>query len=78
LTKHLTLHHSIFEQDPYDTSYALLLHMSVMVEVGLKNELFYYAHRLVEREPQSAHSWYAVGCYYMLVNEFENARRYFR
>ena len=40
-------------------------------------ELFYLAHQLVEEYPAAAVSWYAVGCYYHMIGDFENARRYF-
>ena len=33
--------------------------------------------QLVEEYPTSAVSWYAVGCYYHMIADFENARRYF-
>jgi tetratricopeptide (TPR) repeat protein len=35
------------------------------------------AHQLVEEYPAAAVSWYAVGCYYHMISDFENARRYF-
>lgn len=35
------------------------------------------SHQLVEEYPDSALSWFAVGCYYMAARQFEAARRYF-
>lgn len=40
-------------------------------------ELFYVAHKLVDRYPDMAISWYAVGCYYDLIGKSDPARRYF-
>lgn len=34
------------------------------------------AHKLVDLYPDDAISWYAVGCYYDLINKSEQARRY--
>ena len=48
-----------------------------MTRLNLPSELFYLAHQLVEEYPQQAVSWFAVGCYYHVVADFENARRYF-
>lgn len=39
-------------------------------------ELFYVAHKLVDRYPDKAISWYAVGCYYDLIGKSDPARRY--
>lgn len=47
-----------------------------MAELGLKTELYYCAHQLVEAHPKSAVSWFAVGCYYAAVRKNEAAQRY--
>lgn len=39
-------------------------------------ELFYVAHKLVDRYPDKAISWYAVGCYYDMIGKSDPARRY--
>lgn len=44
--------------------------------VCLFQELFYVAHKLVDRYPEKAISWYAVGCYYDLIGKSDPARRY--
>ena len=38
--------------------------------------LFLLGHKLVDLYPESALSWYAVGCYYYLIGKNDNARRY--
>jgi len=53
------------------------VHVCSMMRLDLHSELFYLAHQLVEEYPAAAVSWYAVGCYYHMIGDFENARRYF-
>jgi anaphase-promoting complex subunit 6 len=66
----------VLEQDPYSTR-VLETHLSCLVELGLKNELYLLAHKMAENAPKSALSWYAVGCYYFLIRSWQNARLYF-
>lgn len=47
------------------------------VELKMKSQLFYTAHQLVEAGPKQAVSWFAVGCYYHLLEKNELAQRYF-
>jgi anaphase-promoting complex subunit 6 len=68
----------ILNEDPHNFSNALVIHISCMVELSLKNDLFYCAHKLVDNHPELYIAWYAVGCYYYLIGNYENARRYFR
>ena len=69
----------ILKVDPYnfDTN-IFCLHLSSLVELEKKTELFYAAHKLAEENPTLAISWYAVGCYYFLIGRYESARNYFR
>lgn len=69
---------SILDKDPHHRGAAAIIHLSTLVELKLKNELFYFAHQLVDAAPTSAVSWYGVGCYYYLIGNYENARKYFR
>ena len=48
-----------------------------MVELKLKNELFYCAHKLVENNSTSPISWYGVACYYYCIGDYEKSRSYF-
>lgn len=77
--KHLfKLFFRILEKDPYNRNpQTIALYLSSLVELKFKNELFLVAHKLVEESPNLPVSWYAVGCYYYLIQNFENARRYF-
>lgn len=53
------------------------MYLAAMVELRLKHELFYCAHELVKAYPKNAASWFAVGCYYLLVGKNDAAQRYF-
>ncbi|XP_037945500.1 cell division cycle protein 16 homolog [Teleopsis dalmanni] len=61
--------------DPYHNE-ALTVQIGCLVEFGDYNKLFYVAHKLVDRYPDKAISWYAVGCYYDLIGKSDPARRY--
>lgn len=66
----------VLAQDPFQ-KHVLPVHVCSMMRLDLHAELFYLAHQLVEEYPAAAVSWYAVGCYYHMIGDFENARRYF-
>lgn len=66
----------VLEKDPFQ-KHVLPVHVCSMMRLDLHAELFYLAHQLVEEYPAAAVSWYAVGCYYHMIGDFENARRYF-
>jgi len=61
--------------DPYDWQ-GNLIYIGTMVNLSLKNELFYLGHELVHSHPKHAVSWYAVGCYYWACRKLELAQRY--
>jgi anaphase-promoting complex subunit 6 len=61
----------------FNGSGCLTTHICSLVELGLKTELFYYAHKLVEGDPSQALSWLAVGAYYSSIGKFDLARRHF-
>ncbi|XP_060600102.1 cell division cycle protein 16 homolog [Ruditapes philippinarum] len=65
----------ILNTDPYNST-CLPLHIAVMVELKKSNSLFYLAHKLVDLYPNKPVSWFAVGCYYFLIDQKEAARRY--
>ena len=54
-----------------------LVQVCALVELRLSNELFLLAHQLVDRDPNKAMAWFAVGCYYLLVRKYELAQQYF-
>ena len=43
----------------------------------LHSKLFILAHEMVEKEPESAISWYAVGVWYLTSKKWAEARTYF-
>ncbi|KAH9847513.1 TPR-like protein [Lenzites betulinus] len=54
------------------------LHVACMYHIKhLNSKLFLFAHELVEKEPESATSWFAVGMWYMCVEKYPEARTYF-
>jgi len=44
----------------------------------LHSKLFILAHEMVQREPENALSWYAVGVWYLTGGKWGEARQYFR
>jgi anaphase-promoting complex subunit 6 len=67
----------VIENDTYQNSSALAVYVSSLVELEKTNELYYCAHKLVQRSPNLPISWYAIGSYYHLVGKFVHARRFF-
>lgn len=67
---------SILERDPFHLM-VMPCHLATAVELKRKNELFLQAHRMVDEYPQMALAWFAVGCYYLCIKQYEQARRYF-
>eukprot|EP01125_Pyxidicula_operculata_P000149 TRINITY_DN1020_c2_g1_i1.p1 TRINITY_DN1020_c2_g1~~TRINITY_DN1020_c2_g1_i1.p1 ORF type:complete len:591 (-),score=102.40 TRINITY_DN1020_c2_g1_i1:79-1851(-) len=65
------------EDDLFNHMNILTIYLSCLVQLMLKSELFYVAHRLVSIYPSKAVSWYAVGCYYLLIGKCDLARKYF-
>ncbi|UYV72140.1 CDC16, partial [Cordylochernes scorpioides] len=70
----------ILGQDAYHTQ-CLPIHISCLMELKKTNQIFTLAHKLVERYPEGVVcalqiAWYAVGCYYLLINKRDSARRY--
>ncbi|KAI9460370.1 TPR-like protein [Russula earlei] len=54
------------------------LHIACMHHLShLHSKLFILAHELVDREPESATSWYAVGVWYLTQKRWADARTYF-
>uniref|UniRef100_A0A1A8RYP5 Cell division cycle 16 homolog n=1 Tax=Nothobranchius rachovii TaxID=451742 RepID=A0A1A8RYP5_9TELE len=66
----------VLVKDPFHAN-CLPVHIGTLVELGKSNELFYLSHRLVDLYPNNPVSWFAVGCYYLMVgSKNEHARRY--
>ena len=66
----------ILDDDPYFVE-AVPLFCSVLIQLDKQGELYYLAHKLVNANPDSAISWYAVGSYYYLIKMYPQARKYF-
>lgn len=64
-------------RDRTNNTRLLMLHVSCLVELKHRHNLFYLAHKLVDDYPKLPISWFAVGSYYLLVDEYNDARRYF-
>ncbi|XP_058526493.1 cell division cycle protein 16 homolog isoform X2 [Ochotona princeps] len=68
----------VMEKDPFHAN-CLPVHIGTLVELNKANELFYLSHKLVDLYPGNPVSWFAVGCYYLMVgHKNEHARRYLR
>ena len=52
--------------------------MACACELNKKNDLFLLGHKLVEAHPSKAVSWFAVGCYYYCIKQYDSAERYFQ
>ena len=68
---------SVLDHDPYFLD-CLPVHLACACELNKKNDLFLLGHKLVEEHPEKAVSWFAVGCYYMCISQFDSAERYFQ
>ncbi|ORX75331.1 TPR-like protein, partial [Anaeromyces robustus] len=66
----------ILEIDKFNMD-CILLHLVCLYELQKKNDLFYISHQLVDYYPNHEISWFAVGCYYLLIGQSSEARRYF-
>lgn len=66
---------SILERDAHHLQ-CLPIYISSLIGIDKSTELFNIAHQLVDLYPESAISWFAVGCYYLVINKMEPARRY--
>nr|GAT60873.1 predicted protein [Mycena chlorophos] len=54
------------------------LHIACMYHLShLNSKLFILAHEMVDREPENAVSWYAVGIWYLSNQKWTEARQYF-
>lgn len=65
----------VLNRDVFHTE-CLPIHISCLMELKKTNQLFDLAHKLVDLYPESAVSWYAVGCYYLMINKTDAARRF--
>jgi anaphase-promoting complex subunit 6 len=57
---------------------ALIAHVCCLVELGNRNDLYLLAHTLTREQPSAAVGWFAVGCYYRLVQNPSRARTFFQ
>ncbi|CAG7849077.1 Anaphase-promoting complex subunit cut9 AltName: Full=20S cyclosome/APC complex protein cut9; AltName: Full=Cell untimely torn protein 9 [Serendipita indica DSM 11827] len=55
----------------------LPIHIACMYHLRhLHSRLFILAHELVDKEPESPMSWYAVGIYYLVISKWREAKQY--
>jgi len=69
-------YHRVIDKDPFHQG-CLMTHISCLVELEKKDELFILSHQLVENFPNKTVSWFAVGSYYLCVKKYKDARKYF-
>ena len=63
------------QNDPFHPE-MLELHILCCVEKSKTAELFSLGHKLVQNFPSSPLSWFAVSCYYLSLQNHQNARKY--
>ncbi|KAG9286813.1 hypothetical protein G9A89_012363 [Geosiphon pyriformis] len=66
----------ILDMDTHNQA-CLPIHIVCLHELREKNKLFLLSHELVEHYPDAAVTWFGVGCYYYLISQNDEARRYF-
>lgn len=67
---------SFVDRDLYDTR-LLPVYLSIAVKLKKRNDVFVLGHKLMEKRPEDAESWYAAGCYYYLTEQYSSARNFF-
>eukprot|EP01133_Synstelium_polycarpum_P020516 gene20516-24627_t len=65
------------EDKYYNNQTCLMVHLSSMYELQMKNELFYTCHQLMEAATMPAVAWYGIACYYHLTGNSEMTQRAF-
>ena len=58
-------------------SKAAFVHAATLLALNYKRLLFVLAHEWVKASPQSAKSWFAVGCYYYCCKRYHVAQQHF-
>ncbi|KAJ3331138.1 anaphase promoting complex subunit cdc16 [Blyttiomyces sp. JEL0837] len=73
-----SLRHStiILERDPLNLE-CMWIHVANLYELDRRSDLFLLAHELVEKHPTQPVAWYAVGTYYLLMNNPVESSKYF-
>lgn len=56
--------------------YGLISYIICLVELGKQSELYKCSHDLICTYPDSAISWFSVGCYYYMTRRYEISRRF--
>lgn len=57
---------------------AIPTYITCLYELQMKDELYTLAQELVDRLNDKAVTWHAVGMYYLYIEKYPEARRYFR
>ena len=73
----LTITSALVKRDPFHDR-GVLVHVGALLHLRRRTDLFGLAHRLSDASPTRALSWYAIGAYYLLVEDAANARANFR
>uniref|UniRef100_A0A913HDK6 Cdc23 domain-containing protein n=1 Tax=Strongyloides stercoralis TaxID=6248 RepID=A0A913HDK6_STRER len=58
-------------------SFFFLLHLAVLTEMKKSEQLFVISHELVDKCSEGEVAWYAVGCYYISIEQYFAAKQYF-
>ena len=52
-------------------------YITCLFELSAKNKLFLLSHKLAENLPKSPITWFSVATYYLTINKFNQARKFF-
>ncbi|EFA86041.1 TPR repeat-containing protein [Heterostelium album PN500] len=61
----------------YNNKTCLMVNLSSMYELGMKNELHYQCHQLIDSQIQPAIAWYGIACYYHLIQNIDMTQKAF-
>jgi anaphase-promoting complex subunit 6 len=67
---------SVLDRDHFNPT-LLPVYLSIAVKLGKKNDVFILGHKLMEKRPGDAESWYTAGCYYYITEQYASARSFF-
>lgn len=67
----------LLEEDPYTLDSVLMININCLIELNKKSEIYMLAHKLVEEHPELPISWFAVACYYLMIRDYDTARKHF-
>ena len=65
--------HRVTQRDVFHEP-GLLVHVAVLAQLRMRTALFGLAHRIADAMPTRAVAWYAIGTYYLILDDVDKAR----